>query len=102
MLYSLETNQPIEYKDIPMFGANTGTNLIWCTNIPYDNVTGASWCLEWKVICTATDTHIQSLKSIYWGKSECDGTSTHPGTWIQGTNPYVPTVFKIIGIGRKS
>ena len=86
--------------DLPMTGLNAGNSFQFMLNAPFDNLTTATYALNWKVLVTATNTTLQSTNALYWGKMNFDGTSTNTGSWTQGRNVDVPTVYKVVGIGR--
>lgn len=86
--------------DIPMVGLNAGSSFQFMLNAPFDNLTTATYALNWKVLVTATNTTLQSTNALYWGKMNFDGTSTNTGSWTQGGNVNVPTVYKVVGVHR--
>jgi hypothetical protein len=96
----MQLDEPAGYVDIPMVGINKGAAFTIQPSIPFNHQTGATFCLNWKIYISATDTTIQSTDAIYWGKGGTDGTTA--GTWVQGKNSNVPIVYKIIGINRVS
>ena len=83
-----------------MDGINTGSKFQFQLNLPFNNETGATFALTWKVLMTATDTTLQSTNSLYWGKANFDGTSANTGSWTQGTNAQVPVIYKVVGVRR--
>lgn len=98
LLISMQTNEPAGYVDIPMIGLNKGSAFTIQPSIPFNHSTGTTFCLNWKIYISATDTTIQSTDAIYWGKSGTDGTTA--GTWVQGKNVNVPIIYKVIGVHR--
>ena len=95
-----KSSTPMGYVDIPMDGINTGSDFQFQLNLPFNNETGATFALTWKVLMTATDTTLQSTTSLYWGKANFDGTSTNTGSWSQGSNAQVPVIYKVVGVRR--
>ena len=98
LLISMQFNEPAGYVDIPMIGLNKGAEFTIQPPIPYNHSTGKTYCLDWKIYISATDTSLQSTGAVFWGKSETDGATA--GSWVQGSNIDVPIIYKVIGIKR--
>ena len=94
-------DRPCEYFVWPQeFGNNaTGTQFRWGLGGAFENTSG-DWFLFWNTFGTATDDFIQSQQSYYMGISNFTGQASNAFT--AGSNASVPTIFKIVGINRKS
>ena len=98
LLISMQSNEPVGYVDIPMVGINKDSAFTIQPSIPYSHDTGKTYCLNWKIYISATDTSLKSTGAIFWGKSGTDGATA--GSWVQGANTDVPIIYKVIGINR--
>lgn len=94
-------NRQCEYFVWPQeFGTNaTGTEFRWGLGGAFNNTSG-DWFLFWNTFGTATDDFIQSQQSYYMGISNFTGQASIAFT--AGSNASIPTIFKIVGINRKS
>lgn len=95
---SCQANTPMGYIDIPMSGVNAGSSFQFYVDMPFNNETGATYALTWKVIVSATNTTLTSTTALYWGKMNFNGSSS--GTWTQGENVQIPYIYKVVGIHR--
>lgn len=92
------------YIDVPMFGLNRGASFILTLTAPFGNQAydTAGYFLIWQCFMTeCTDTYLKSATSQFIGKKDFINGAT-PGTWTEGANVNVPTVYKVVGINRVS
>ena len=103
MWYSPSNNEGgnVGVMEIPMMGANTGTQFNLESNVAFSTGTAAGFHIHWTYYVSASDTKMKVLNAFWWGKQNAGGIDGATGTWGQGTNQQCPRVYKIIGIGRK-
>jgi hypothetical protein len=103
ILYSVRVGAPA-YIDVPMFGLNRGASFILTLTASFNNhaYNEAGYFIIWQCfMADCTDTYLKSSSSQFIGKMNFIDAST-PGTWTQGANADVPTVYKVIGFNRVS
>lgn len=93
------TAAPVGVIEWPQIGANTGTDFRFSITSPYQ-FGSAGFSIMWNVFGTASDTHVQSDGALFWGKNALSTGAGESGTWTQGSNGKVPTVYKVIGVNR--
>ena len=90
------------YIDVPMFGLNRGATFILTLTAPFNNhaYNEASYFIIWQCfLADCTETYLKSSSCQFIGKMNFIDGGT-PGTWTQGANADVPTIYKVIGINR--
>lgn len=88
--------------EIPMIGANRGTNFTQTLPGAIDDHLGsvAGYFVVWQLFfASCTNTYLKSDYCQFMGKMNFKDGST-PGSWTQGNNSSVPIVFKVVGIHR--
>ena len=104
LTYIVSTGACPAVLEIPMLGANRGSSFIQMLPGSFDNhsIDVAGYCLIWQLFFVdCTETYLKSSGAQFIGKTGFINGGT-PGTWTQGANTAVPTVFKIEGINRIS